>query len=132
MRILVAEVIAGVAPERLPPRRGSPDHRAVLLHRGRDPLHHERRQARDRLVHHLPGVHIVNGAIIATASVVTKDVEPFVIVGGNPARRIRYRFDEPTRDALTEIAWWDWSAEKISRNVKAICSGDLEALRSAA
>jgi virginiamycin A acetyltransferase len=79
----------------------------------------------------MPGVRIGNGAIIATASVVTKDVEPFAIVGGNPAKRIRYRFEAPTRDALTEIAWWDWSAEKISRNVEAICSGDLEALRSA-
>lgn len=79
----------------------------------------------------MPGVHIGNGAVIATRSVVTKDVEPFAIVGGNPARPIRSRFDEPTRDALMEIAWWDWDAEKITRNVGAICSGDLEALRSA-
>jgi virginiamycin A acetyltransferase len=79
----------------------------------------------------MPGVTIGNGAIIATKSVVTKDVEPFAIVGGNPAELIRYRFDEATRIALEEIAWWDWDAEKITRNVRAICSGDLPALREA-
>jgi virginiamycin A acetyltransferase len=79
----------------------------------------------------MPGVRVGNGAIIATGSVVTKDVEPFAIVGGNPAQRIRYRFDEGTRDALTEIEWWDWDAEKITRNVRAICGGDLDALRAA-
>jgi virginiamycin A acetyltransferase len=79
----------------------------------------------------MPGVTIGDGAIIATASVVTKDVPPFAVVGGNPAELIRYRFDADTRRALTEIAWWDWDAEKITRNVRAICSNDLEALRSA-
>ena len=79
----------------------------------------------------MPGVQIGNGAIVATRSVVTRDVAPFAIVGGNPAQPIRYRFDEETRRALTEIAWWDWDAEKITRNVQAICSDDLDALRSA-
>lgn len=79
----------------------------------------------------MPGVQVGNGAIIATGSVVTRDVEPFAIVGGNPAQLIRYRFDEATRAALTEIAWWDWGAERISRNVRAICSADLEALKAA-
>lgn len=79
----------------------------------------------------LPGVRIGNGAIVAAKSVVTRDVEPFAIVGGNPAGLIRYRFDETTRAALEEIAWWDWDAEKVTRNVRAICSGDLEALRGA-
>ena len=58
-------------------------------------------------------------------------INPFAIVGGNPAERIRYRFDEQTRASLAAIAWWNWDAEKITRNVKAICSSDLEALRSA-
>ncbi|MGI9625683.1 MAG: CatB-related O-acetyltransferase [Longimicrobiales bacterium] len=79
----------------------------------------------------MPGVQIGNGAIIATKSVVTKDVEPFAIVGGNPSQLIRYRFDEETRERLTQIAWWDWNAEKITRNVAAICSNDLRALESA-
>jgi virginiamycin A acetyltransferase len=79
----------------------------------------------------MPGVTIGNGAIIATKSVVTKNVEPFAIVGGNPAELIRYRFDEETRRALSAIAWWDWDAEKITNNVRAICSGDIQALRAA-
>ena len=68
---------------------------------------------------------------LATGSMVTRDVEPFAIVAGNPAGLVRHRFDEPTRHALLEIAWWDWSADKITRNVRAICSGDLAALRAA-
>jgi virginiamycin A acetyltransferase len=79
----------------------------------------------------MPGIQIGDGAIIATKSVVTRDVEPFAIVGGNPSEVIRYRFEEPTRRALSEIAWWNWSVEKISRNVQAICSADLDALRTA-
>lgn len=80
----------------------------------------------------MPGVTIGDGAVVATASVVTKDVAPYAVVGGNPAQLIRYRFDEATRQALSEIAWWNWDAEKVTRNVRAICSGDLEALKSAA
>lgn len=80
----------------------------------------------------MPGVTIGDGAVVATASVVTKDVAPYAVVGGNPAQLIRYRFDEATRRALSEIAWWNWDAEKVTRNVRAIYSGDLEALKSAA
>lgn len=79
----------------------------------------------------MPGITIGNGAIVAACAVVTKDVEPYAIVGGNPATRIRYRFDERTRQALQEIAWWNWDAAKITRNVRAICDGDLETLRCA-
>lgn len=79
----------------------------------------------------MPGVQIGNGAIVATGAVVTRDVEPFAIVGGNPAERIRYRFDGDTRARLTDIGWWDWDAEKITRHVAAICSGDLDALEAA-
>lgn len=79
----------------------------------------------------MPGVQIGHGAIIATKSVVTKDVESFAIVGGNPATRIRYRFDEDVRRTLLEIAWWDWDAAKITRNVQSICSNDLDALSKA-
>jgi len=76
----------------------------------------------------MPGISIGNGAIIATASVVTQDVEPFAIIGGNPATHIRYRFDEATREALQKLAWWNWDADRITRHVQAICSGDVEAL----
>ena len=79
----------------------------------------------------MPGIQIGDGAIIATRSVVTKDVEAYSIVGGNPAQPIRFRFDEETRKELLEIAWWNWDPDKITRNVRAICGGDLSALRAA-
>ncbi len=80
----------------------------------------------------MPGVTIGDGAIVATASVVARDVPPYAIVGGNPAQVIRYRFGEEDRARLLSLAWWDWDAEKITRNVRAICSGDIGALEGAA
>lgn len=77
----------------------------------------------------MPGVTIGSGAIIGTKALVTNDVPPYSIVGGNPAKVIKYRFDESTIDALLEIAWWDWSAEKITENLELIVGCDLTALR---
>lgn len=79
----------------------------------------------------MPGVTIGNGAIIATGSVVTKDVPAFAIVGGNPAEVIRYRFDKETVRRLEQICWWDWDVEKVTRNVRAICSADISLLEIA-
>ena len=79
----------------------------------------------------MPGVTIGDGAIVATKSVVTRDVPAYAIVGGNPAELIRYRFDEQDRARLLELAWWNWDAEKVTRNVNAICSGDIAALEGA-
>lgn len=59
----------------------------------------------------MPGVTLHNGCIVAAKSVVTKDVPPYAIVGGNPARVLRYRFDKDIIDALQKIAWWDWDEE---------------------
>lgn len=58
-------------------------------------------------------VTIGDGAVIGSSSVVTKDIPPFAIAVGNPAKVIRYRFDEQTIQALQQIAWWDWDYEKI-------------------
>ncbi|WP_026068467.1 Vat family streptogramin A O-acetyltransferase [Halomonas smyrnensis] len=79
----------------------------------------------------MPGVKIGSGAIIASKSVVVEDVPAYSVVGGNPARVIKQRFDDATIDALLEIAWWDWSAEKITGHLDAIVGGDLMALRRA-
>lgn len=65
----------------------------------------------------ISGVTIGNGAIVGAGSVVTKNVEDFAVVAGNPARFIKYRFDEVTRTWLTNLAWWDWSDDKVARNV---------------
>jgi virginiamycin A acetyltransferase len=62
----------------------------------------------------LPGISIGNGAIIGSYSVVTRNVLPYSIVGGNPAQVIRQRFDKLTTARLLEVAWWDWPTEKIT------------------
>jgi virginiamycin A acetyltransferase len=80
----------------------------------------------------MPGVRVGDGAIIASKAVVTKSVEPYTVVGGNPARDIRQRFDESTIQTLLELQWWHWDIEKITRNLTAICGSDLEKLREAA
>ncbi|WP_369759653.1 Vat family streptogramin A O-acetyltransferase [Thiomicrorhabdus sp. Kp2] len=79
----------------------------------------------------MPGIKIGNGAIIASKSVVVSDVPSYCVVGGNPAKVIKYRFDESTINELLEIAWWDWSEEKITENLEAIVGSDLVALRYA-
>lgn len=79
----------------------------------------------------MPGVTIGDGAIVATGAIVTKSVEPYTIVGSNPAQVIRKRFDESIIQELLALRWWDWDAAKITRNVQAICSGEIEELRQA-
>lgn len=65
----------------------------------------------------MPGIKIGNGAIIATNSTVTKDVEPYSIVGGNPAKEIKKRFSEHKINELLEMEWWNWEIEKITKNL---------------
>ncbi len=72
----------------------------------------------------LPGVKIGDGAIIGAYSIVTTDIEPYSIVGGNPARLIRMRFDNETIDELVSLAWWNWPVEKIT-SFCALLSGDI-------
>lgn len=78
----------------------------------------------------MPGVHIGDGAIIAAESVVTRDIPAYHIAGGNPCRVIRKRFDDAMIDYLLALKWWDWDAEKIFCNLEALCSGDLEQIRT--
>jgi acetyltransferase-like isoleucine patch superfamily enzyme len=65
----------------------------------------------------LRGVTIGDGAVIAANSVVTKDVAPYSIVAGSPARHVKYRFSESVINDLLEIKWWDWSREKLKNEV---------------
>ncbi|MFY7697299.1 MAG: CatB-related O-acetyltransferase [Legionella sp.] len=76
----------------------------------------------------MPGVTIGDGAIIGTRALVTKDVAPYEIVGGNPAQVIRKRFDEETIDFLLKLQWWNWPIEQIQAHVLDIMNGDKMAL----
>lgn len=79
----------------------------------------------------LSGVHIGNGAIIGTRAVVTKDVEPYTIVGGVPAKPIRKRFNPETILTLESLQWWDLPHQQIKQLLPAIKSGDVNALADA-
>ena len=70
----------------------------------------------------LSGVRIGDGAVIGAGSVVNKNVDDYAIVAGNPARFIRFRFDEDLRLKLKQLSWWDWPDEKISKNLQELMS----------
>jgi virginiamycin A acetyltransferase len=70
----------------------------------------------------LPGVHIDDGAIIMANSVVSTDIPPYWVAGGNPVRIIRKRFDDDLIKHLLEIQWWNWAAEKIFENLDLLCN----------
>lgn len=77
----------------------------------------------------MSGVNIGDGAIVAAYSVVTKDVPPYAIVGGNPARIIRKRFTEEQIKQLLALKWWDWEIEKITANVQRLTGVSIDSLR---
>ena len=76
----------------------------------------------------MPGVQVGHGAIIGSYAVVTKDVPPYAIVGGNPARVLRMRFAPEVVERLLALAWWDWPIEEITRHVQALTGTDPQAL----
>ena len=76
----------------------------------------------------MAGVHIGDGAIIAARAVVTKDVPPYTIVGGTPAKEIRKRFDAEVIEQLLIQKWWDWSTDKIHQCLPYIAEGKLDEL----
>lgn len=80
----------------------------------------------------MPGVHIGNGAIVSSRSVVVSDVQAYTIVGGNPAQPIKQRFGPEDIATLNRIAWWDWPIEKVTNHLEQIVSGDVAALAALA
>jgi len=77
----------------------------------------------------MPGVRIGDGAIISAEAVVVKDVAPYTVVGGNPAREIRHRFSPEVIQELLELKWWDFDIEIIHNFIGAIVNGDMDTLR---
>lgn len=76
----------------------------------------------------MAGVKIGDGAIIATNSTVVSDVEPYTIVGGNPAREIKKRFSPEIVERLLKLQWWNWDIEKITKNVQNLTDLDIDKL----
>lgn len=77
----------------------------------------------------MPGVTIADGAIVAAYSVVTRDVGPYEVVGGNPARLIRRRFDDELVGLLLELRWWDLDPEELAQTLPLLCDEDLSRVR---
>ncbi len=79
----------------------------------------------------LGGVAVGHGAVVAARAVVTKDVPPYAVVAGNPARVVKTRFGEDVVQRLLALAWWDWPDEKIQANAALLCSPHVEKLLAA-
>lgn len=78
----------------------------------------------------LPGITIGDGAMIGARAVVTKPVEPYAVVAGNPARQIRKRFGDADIARLLEMRWWDWPLERIEAEMAALCASDIAGLHA--
>jgi acetyltransferase-like isoleucine patch superfamily enzyme len=73
----------------------------------------------------MSGVKIGDGAVIGSMTVVTKDVRPYAIVAGNPAKEIKRRFNDLIIENLLQMKWWNWSEEKIKKNITRLCSDNI-------
>lgn len=78
----------------------------------------------------MPGVKIGNGAIVAAYSVVTKNIAPYTVVGGNPAKHIKNRFDDELIKLLQELCWWDFEPEKLVSFLPILCDSNLDAVKA--
>ena len=113
-------VFGGVWEERLPP------HLAQLPFKGDTVVGNDVWIGRESVI--MPGVKIGDGAIVAAYSVVTRDVEPYTLVGGNPARPIKKRFSPELTGMLLKLRWWDFEPEQLAQFLPVLCDSDLEAV----
>ena len=105
-------------------QENTPDHMSQLPFKGDTVIGNDVWIGRESII--MPGVKIGDGAIIAAYLVVTKDVEPYSVVGGNPARFIKKRFNDELIELLLEFKWWDLSPEKLVTALPLLCDFDLE------
>ena len=115
------QVFGGLWSERTPP------HMAQLPFKGDTVVGNDVWIGRESVV--MPGVHIGDGAIIAAYSVVTSDVPPYTVFGGNPARKIKDRFDPELTDLLLRWQWWDLEPEALVEVLPVLCDPDLEKVK---
>lgn len=101
----------------------TPDHVSQLPHKGDTVVGNDVWFGRESVI--MPGVKIGDGAIIAAYSVVVKDVEPYTLVGGNPARFIKKRFNDELTELLLKLKWWDFQGEKLANILPLLCDPDL-------
>lgn len=113
-------VFGGAWAENIPP------HLAQLPRKGNIVIGNDVWIGRESVI--MPGVTIGDGAIVAAYSVVTKDVAPYTIVGGNPAKFIRTRFDAELTGLLLRLRWWDFPPERLAEFLPVLCDSDLEAV----
>lgn len=115
------QVFGGVWGEKAPP------HLSQLPNKGDTVIGNDVWIGRECLI--MPGVHIGDGSIIASRSVVAKDVAPYTMVGGNPARFIKDRFDRELIELLLRVKWWDRPAEELAELIPLLCDPNLERAR---
>jgi len=105
----------------------TPPHLSQLPFKGDTVIGNDVWIGRDSVI--MPGVKIGDRAIIAAYSVVVKDIEPYTVAGGNPARPIKKRFDEELIELLLKLQWWDFEPEKLFAFMPILCDDDLELVR---
>ena len=108
---------------------GTPDHLSELPRKGDTIIGNDVWIGRESVI--MPGVRIGDGAIVAACSVVTRDVAPYSVVGGNPARFVKKRFDDELTDLLLRVRWWDFAPERLAETLPLLCDPDLDKVRRA-
>lgn len=108
-------------------REHTPEHLSQLPFKGDTIIGNDVWIGRESVI--MPGVKIGDGAIIGAYSIITKDIPAYCIVGGNPAKVIRKRFDDDLIELLLELKWWNFEAEKLLSFLPLLCEPDLEKVR---
>lgn len=108
-------------------QQNTPPHLSQLPFKGDTVIGNDVWIGRESII--MPGVKIGDGCIIAAYSIVTKDIEPYCVVGGNPAKLIKKRFDDELTKLLLTTRWWDFPPEKLVEFLPILCDPDLEKVK---